>query len=86
MAVISRTRRITANTTADMASATTDTKWACGNAVVAARIFAVNGRPAAAVVVVVVVDMAEVGALETSARARFARRMVLGHGIPKTLS
>jgi len=74
MAVISRTRRITANTTADMASATTDTKWACGNAVVAARIFAVNGRPAAAVVVVVVVvDMAEVGALETSARARFAR-------------
>ena len=83
MAVISRTRRITANTTADMASATTDTKWACGNAVVAARIFAVNGRPAAAVVVV---DMAEVGALETSARARFARRMVLGHGIPKTLS
>ena len=71
-AVISRTRRITASKTADMESTTTGTKWACGNAVVAARIFAVNGRPGAAVVVVVV-DMAEVGALETSARARFAR-------------
>ncbi len=57
MAVISRNKRITANTTADTASTTTDTKWACGNAVVAVRIFVVNGRPAvvAAVVVVVVV-------------------------------
>lgn len=43
-AVISRTRRITASKTADMESTSTGTKWACGNAVVAARIFAVNGN------------------------------------------
>lgn len=61
-AVISRTRRITASKTAG-------TKWACGNAVVAARIFAVNGRPAVAAAV----DTAEVEAWEISARARFAR-------------
>ena len=61
-AVISRTRRITASKTADMESTTTGTKWACGNAVVAARIFAVNGRPAVAAVT-----------WEISARARFAR-------------
>lgn len=67
--VISRTRRITASKTADMESTTTGTKWACGNAVVAERIFAVNGRPAVAAAV----DTAEVEAWEISARARFAR-------------
>jgi hypothetical protein len=71
-AVISRTRRITASKTADMESTSTGTKWACGNAVVAARIFAVNGRPAVT--------------WEISARARFARAYVSSHGIPKTVS
>src|SRR5262245_66625510 len=44
-------------------------KWACGNAVVAARIFAVNGRPEAEGAAGAV----EAGTLATSAKAHFAR-------------
>jgi hypothetical protein len=75
-----RTRpSFTASKTADMESTTTGTKWACGNAVVAARIFGVNGRPA-------VVDTAEVKRGRFLPGHALPGRMVSSHGIPKTVS